>query len=120
GILTEMSGSVVTQPSASHQVISRPNVRPDAALVLILLLGTLLRAQSPTMAMAEAHRWREVFNADIARNFAEYSMNVFYPQVNWGGASQPYVGMEFPLMHWIVAVAYRVFSEDAMFGRLVS
>ena len=70
--------------------------------------------------MAEAHRWREVFNADIARNFAERSMNIFYPQVNWGGASDPYVGMEFPLMHWIVALTYGVFGENAMFGRLVS
>src|SRR4029077_18055125 len=72
------------------------------------------------MPMAEAHRWREVFNADIARNFAERSMNILYPQVNWGGASDPYVGSEFPLMHWMVALLYRVFGEDPIFGRVVS
>src|SRR3989442_2904263 len=115
-----MSGSAIAQPSASHQSISRTNLRPDTALVLILLFGTLLRAQYLDLPMAEAHRWREVFNADIARNFAERSMNIFYPQVNWGGAADPYVGMEFPLMHWIVALTYGVFGENAMFGRLVS
>ena len=70
--------------------------------------------------MAEAHRWREITNSDIARNFYERSMNLFYPQVNWGGAVQPYVGMEFPLMHWIAAVLYFPFGEHAVIGRLVS
>jgi 4-amino-4-deoxy-L-arabinose transferase-like glycosyltransferase len=70
--------------------------------------------------MAAAHRWREVTNADIARNFYERSMNLFYPQVSWGGAAQPYVGMEFPLMHWIAALLYWPFGEHAVIGRLVS
>ena len=70
--------------------------------------------------MAEAHRWRSITNADIARNFAERSMNIFYPQVNWGGAEQPYVGMEFPLLHWILALFYKVFGVHEVLGRLVS
>jgi 4-amino-4-deoxy-L-arabinose transferase-like glycosyltransferase len=115
-----MSGSALAQPSAAPHTIRRSTLRPDIALVLILLFGTLLRSQYLQMPMAEAHRWREVFNADIARNFAERSMNIFYPQVNWGGAADPYVGLEFPLMHWIVALAYRGFGEDPIFGRLVS
>src|SRR6185503_176240 len=115
-----MSGSALAQPSAAPHTIRRSTLRPDIALVLILLFGALLRSQYLQMPMAEAHRWREVFNADIARNFAERSMNIFYPQVNWGGAADPYVGLEFPLMHWIVALAYRAFGEDPIFGRLVS
>ncbi len=70
--------------------------------------------------MAEAHRWREVTNADIARQFYERSMNIFYPQVNWGGAASPYVGMEFPLLQWIVALLYQVFGEQTIIGRIVS
>ena len=93
---------------------------PDTALLLILLLGIALRCQYLNVPMAEAHRWREITNADVARNFYERSMNLFYPQVNWGGASQPYVGMEFPLMHWIAAVLYFPFGEHAIIGRLVS
>jgi len=93
---------------------------PDAALLLILLLGVLLRSQYLDLPMAEAHRWREITNADIARNFYERSMNIFAPQVSWGGASQPYVGMEFPLMHWIAALFYQAFGEHAVIGRLVS
>ena len=94
--------------------------RADPAFLLILLLGVVLRSQYLWLPMAEAHRWREVTNADIARNFYERSMNLFYPQVSWGGAAQPYVGMEFPLMHWIVAWLYWPFGEHAVIGRLVS
>jgi 4-amino-4-deoxy-L-arabinose transferase-like glycosyltransferase len=93
---------------------------PDTALLLILVLGILFRSQYLNLPMAEAHRWREVTNADIARNFYERSMDIFHPQVNWGGSSAPYVGMEFPLMHWIAAVLYWPFGERAIIGRLVS
>ena len=79
--------------------VSRSTRRLDLTLLFILLFGILLRCQYLDLPMAEAHRWREITNADIARNFAERSMNIFYPQVNWGGAHDPYVGMEFPLMH---------------------
>lgn len=112
-----MPTSAIGPPAAT---LRRATLRPDVPLLLILAFGAFLRLQYIDMPMAEAHRWREVFNADIARNFAERSMNILYPQVNWGGAADPYVGSEFPLMHWLVAVGYRVFREDAIVGRLVS
>src|SRR5215203_5454379 len=93
---------------------------PDPTLLLILLFGIVLRCQYLGLPMAEAHRWREITNSDIARNFYERSMNIFYPQVNWGGAIDPFVGMEFPLMHWIAALLYFPFGEHAIVGRLVS
>jgi 4-amino-4-deoxy-L-arabinose transferase-like glycosyltransferase len=96
------------------------NRLPDIALLFILILGAALRLQYLHLPMAEAHRWREITNSDIARNFAEGSMNVLYPEVNWGGGSHPYVGMEFPLMHWIVALLERAFGEHGEIGRLVS
>src|SRR5262245_7642855 len=106
----------VSQP-LTHSQTTR---RIDAALLLILIFGVLLRCQYIGLPMAEAHRWREITNADIARNFVERSMNILYPQVNWGGGGNPYVGMEFPLMHYIVALLYLVFGEHAIIGRLVS
>ena len=92
----------------------------DFALLAILLLAVYFRAQYLDLPMAEAHRWREVTNSDIARQFYERSMNIIFPQVNWGGDANPYVGMEFPLMHWIVAAIYHVTGEQAIVGRLLS
>src|SRR5215510_9519035 len=93
---------------------------PDIPLLFILLFAVYLRSQYLTLPMAEAHRWREVTNADIARNFYERSMNLFYPQVNWGGAQQPFVGMEFPLLHYLAALLYFPFGEQLVIGRLIS
>jgi 4-amino-4-deoxy-L-arabinose transferase-like glycosyltransferase len=92
----------------------------DPALLLILILGIWFRLQHIGSPMAEAHRWREVTNADVARNFYERSMNIVWPQVSWGGSENPYVGMEFPLMHWMVALLYQIWGEQAIIGRLVS
>lgn len=101
---------------------ARPSVLStiDPALLLILGLGLYLRWQYIHLPMAEAHRWREVTNADVARQFYERSMNIFWPQVNWGGAERPWVGMEFPLIHWVVALAYKVWGEQTVFGRYIS
>jgi 4-amino-4-deoxy-L-arabinose transferase-like glycosyltransferase len=91
----------------------------DTGLLLILLLGTVLRLQYLDMPFAEAHRWRTVTNADVTRNFFLRSMNIFWPQVSWGGPAG-YVGMEFPLLQWIAALLYRLFGEHEVLCRLTS
>ena len=91
----------------------------DPGLLLILLLGAALRFQYLDLPFGEAHRWREVTNADVTRNFFLRSMNIFWPQVSWGGPAA-YAGMEFPLLQWIAALLYKVFGEHEVICRLVS
>lgn len=83
---------------------------PDLALVLTLCLGLYLRLLYVDLPLAEAHRWRQITNADIARNFARHSLNLLYPEASWGGRAG-YLAMEFPLLHGIAAVLLRVFEE---------
>ena len=45
--------------------------RPDWALLLILAFGAYFRLQYIELPMAEKHSWRQITNADIARNFSE-------------------------------------------------
>ena len=45
------------------------------------------------LPLAEAHRWRTITNADIARNFHELSMNIFQPQVSWGTSPEMVVAI---------------------------
>lgn len=54
-------------------------------LVFILLLGASLRLLWIRAPLLDAHRWRQVDTASIARSLYEERFNVFYPQVNWGG-----------------------------------
>lgn len=91
----------------------------DSALWLILLLGLAFRLLYVTTPLIEAHSWRQLTNADIARNLAEGSFDLLHPPVNWGGRDG-YTGMEFPLFHAMVALLYRVFGEAEILARLTS
>ena len=68
--------------------------------------------------MAEAHSWRQITNADIARNYTEISANILYPQVSWGGPRDAYVSMEFPLIHWIAGMLFHLTTHDELVCRL--
>ena len=72
------------------------------------------------VADGDAHGWRQIFNADVARNFTEQSLNILYPRVNWGGGGDGVVSMEFPLLQWIAALLFREFGERDIICRLVA
>ncbi len=82
------------------------------------MVAAALRLQYIDLPLLDAHRWRQVDTAQIARSFYEDSFNIFTPQVNWGGA-HGYVESEFPLLPAIVAALYFVFGPDETVGRLV-
>lgn len=114
-----------------HSVIDRGTVtpppvriRPDrlgrAALVVLGVMTALsvVRAFGPLTYPGDI--WRQSDTASIARNYAEHGLNLFLPQINWGGSGPGYVEMELPIMPWITGALYTVFGEHEFLGRLVS
>ncbi len=97
-----------------------PALRPDWGLLLIVVFGAYFRLQYIQLPMAEKHSWRQITNADIARNFSDTSLNILYPRVSWGGAGEPYVGMEFPLLQWTGAVFFRWFGVHDIICRAIA
>jgi len=87
-------------------------------LGLILILASVLRLLYLDAPLLDAHRWRQVDTAFMARAFSETGINVLKPEANWGGA-HGYVESEFPLLPAIVAVLYSAFGPNEMWGRLV-
>ena len=101
---------------------SHPSHRPTRVqllvLVFIVLLGASLRLLWIQAPLLDAHRWRQVDTAGITRSLYEDRFNVFYPQVNWGGANG-YVESEFPLLPAITAALYEVMGPQDYLGRVV-
>ncbi len=67
----------------------------------------------------DAHSWRQVTNADIARNWVEGPIQFAYPVVSWGGPDGR-VGLEFPLLHLLTALVWRAVGLSDPAGRLVA
>ncbi len=105
-----------------HPHVARPSARgpggPALIVVAVVTALSVVRAFAPMTYPGDL--WRQSDTATIARNFALNGMNVFFPQVNWGGAGPGYVEMEFPLQPWLSAALYLVFGERVVLGRLVS
>jgi 4-amino-4-deoxy-L-arabinose transferase-like glycosyltransferase len=92
--------------------------RPALAVVAIVTALSVFRAFAPMTYPGDL--WRQSDTATIARNFAQNGMNLFYPQINWGGAGPGYVETEFPLQPWLSAALYLLTGERVVLGRLVS
>ncbi len=91
----------------------------DFAVVAITLLAVAFRLYRIDFPMVDGHSWRQITNADIARHFAEGSLNLFVPRVSWGGLNGV-VGMEFPLLQYITGLLWIVTTELHWVARLVS
>ena len=94
-------------------------VRQHVPLLVILLVATVLRLQYLHAPLLDAHRWRQVDTASIARTFYEGSINPLKPEANWGGA-HGYVESEFPLYSYGLALLYAIFGVHDWFGRLLT
>lgn len=85
----------------------------------MLSLGVLFRLWHLDVPLVDAHSWRQITNADIARHFAESTWNLFRPEVSWGGWNGV-VGLEFPLAQWVTGLVWRATGESHVVARLVA
>ena len=88
------------------------------SVVAVVVALSVVRAFAPMTYPGDI--WRQSDTATIARNFAANGMNIFFPQINWGGSGPGYVETEFQLLPWLTAITYLVFGEHVVLGRLVS
>ena len=93
--------------------------RIDLVATAIVLLAFGVRLYRIDVPFVDAHSWRQVTNADIARLWAEGPIDFYYPAVSWGGPDGR-VGLEFPLLHLLMALAWRVVGVSDVAGRMVS
>lgn len=86
-------------------------------LILIFAAGALIRL-ADTFRPIDHASWRECDEGAIARNYAQESMNPFYPRIDWRGTTTGAAEMEFPLYPYLTAVTYQIFGVHDYFLRV--
>jgi hypothetical protein len=87
-------------------------------MLLILGVGLCLRVLYVTAPLVDAHRWRQVDTAAIARAFYEERFNPLRPEAVWGGPAGA-VESEFPLLPALAALTYMALGPWDTWGRLI-
>jgi hypothetical protein len=87
---------------------------------MIAIFGVLIRSINITQAFVDHWSWRQTDVAMVARNFNLNGFNIFYPQIDWAGAADGYIGMELPLVPYLAALLYMFFGEHEWVGRSIS
>lgn len=64
--------------------------------------------------------WRQSDTQTIARNFLTNGINVFYPQINWGGDGPGYVESEFQLYPALIAFVMKCTGEAEWPGQVLN
>jgi 4-amino-4-deoxy-L-arabinose transferase-like glycosyltransferase len=84
--------------------------------IALALVVRLYKVDSPLIGV---HSWRQADTAAMSRNFYTNGFNLFYPQIDWGGAIG-YCETEFPIYSYIVALFYKILGLHDSFGRALS
>lgn len=103
----------MTRPAATP-----PSRSLDWCAIGVVLLAVLFRAWRLDVPFVDAHSWRQVTNADVARIWTEGPIDFLYPAVSWGGPDGR-VGLEFPLLHLLIALVWRAVGIGDVAGRAV-
>ena len=94
----------------------------------ILLAFVWVRTYRLDAPLADWHSWRQADTAAVARNFIQEKFNLLYPQSDsfWALSERQlpnpnrYFMNEFPLYNAVVAVIYKFYGINHVYGRVVS
>jgi len=92
---------------------------PRLYVLAIIVAAMLLRLPFMRGDLTDHDTWRQTDTATIARNFVADG-NILWPRVNWAAPGPGYVEAEFQLVPYAASLVYRLFGENALFGRLLS
>jgi 4-amino-4-deoxy-L-arabinose transferase-like glycosyltransferase len=91
---------------------------PLVGVIAILAVGCRLIALSQPFIDPWSGRQSDV--AAIARNYAQNGFHFAYPQIDWSGNAEGYVGTEFPILPFLAALCYRAMGVHEWIGRFES
>jgi 4-amino-4-deoxy-L-arabinose transferase-like glycosyltransferase len=87
--------------------------------LIVFFIGALIRFGDALRPINQTS-WRAADLGMIARNFDRNGMNLFYPQIDWGGKTEGYAEMEFPIYPYLTAISYKIFGFNEINFRLIN
>ena len=89
-------------------------------LLLIFSVSCLTHLPGLFNPLLDFHGWAQTLRASISRNFYEGGMNFFKPQIDFQGNDLRHASTQFPLYSYLVAVCYKFFGVNEVWGRVLS
>jgi hypothetical protein len=86
-----------------------------AFIVLSAVVVRLIQIEQPFI---DPWSWRQSDVAAIARNYLENGFRFCWPQIDWAGNAEGYVGTEFPLLPFAAALCYKITGVQEWVGRI--
>lgn len=84
-----------------------------------MIIGLMFWSYNINSPLLDYHSWRQTETAGFARNFYDNGFNIFYPQIDNGGAGPGYAEAEFQLVPFIIAFFYKIFGIHEYVARVV-
>lgn len=91
------------------------DARPWIILFLVLRLYGITNPP-----LEHSHNWRQVTGTMVARNFVETDNNILYPRTDETNGGTGIIGMEFPLLNYLIYLVSLVFGYTHWYGRLIN
>jgi len=94
--------------------------RPGGVLLLVgvVVLAVAVRLITINQPFIDTWSWRQSDVAAIARNYLHGGFRFAWPQIDWAGTAEGYVGTEFPILPFTAALAYKITGVHEWVGRL--
>lgn len=107
--------------SMSRRICELFRSYPIASIVIFFFIVRLIGITHPPIE--PNHHWRQVTGLMVARNYHEHQMDLLRPQIDEVGVgtevSSGIIGMEFPLLNALHALAANIFGYEHWYGRLI-
>lgn len=94
------------------------NSTRNIILLSILVISFFMHFKEFSKDLMSIHVWRQTQTQSTIVNFYEEDMNILHPRRNDRGDGDGLFQMEFPLMQWLVAYAYKAFGNHLIITRI--
>ena len=86
--------------------------------IFLFLIIRLIGITNPPIE--RGHNWRQATGLMVARNYVEVDNNIFYPRVDDNKGETGIIGMEFPILNYLIYLVSVLFGYTHWYGRLIN